>query len=266
MIKVVRIGKIDELWPVVSEQKYREGIDRNRSSFLYRGLPNAAYKLQTSLRRNCKEKAEMLEISILRNFAKYAMYEDIKLSESIWRQLIMGQHHGLPTRLLDWTYSPLIGMHFATSGEDFGSMNQHDGVLWKIDIEELNLLLPAIYKDVLKTEKAYLFTIDMMEQIVSDLDEYDKAMNNSAVVLLEPPSIDQRIINQYSYFMIVPKKLEDIEGFLEQYTKNTVKYVIDKNVKWRIRDLLDQMNINERVIYPGLDGISNWLKRHYYVK
>ncbi len=266
MIKVERIGEIDRLWSIVSEQKYRDEIDRNRSSFLYRGLPNAAYKLQTSLKRNCKGKTEILENSILRNFVKYAMCEDIKLSESIWRQLIMGQHHGLPTRLLDWSYSPLIGMHFATSGEDFGSMGQHDGVLWKIDIDELNLLLPTMYRNVLEKENAFLFTTDMMEQIVSSLYEYDKEMNNSAVVLLEPPSIDQRIINQYSYFMIVPQQMDDIEAFLERYTKNTVKYIIDKSVKWRIRDLLDQMNINERVIYPGLDGISSWLKRHYYVK
>ena len=52
MIKVERIGEIDRLWSIVSEQKYRDEIDRNRSSFLYRGLPNAAYKLQTSILDN----------------------------------------------------------------------------------------------------------------------------------------------------------------------------------------------------------------------
>ena len=86
------------------------------------------------------------------------------------------------------------------------------------------------------------------------------------MVLLEPPSIDQRIINQYSYFAIIPRKVQDIEAFFRDNTTNTVKYIIDRKLRWQIRDILDQMNINERVIYPGLDGLSAWLRRHYYVK
>ena len=46
--------------------------------------------------------------------------------------------------------------------------------------------------------------IDNFELWKNDLDKYDSDMNDSAMLLLEPPSIDQRIINQYSYFSIVP--------------------------------------------------------------
>ena len=91
-------------------------------------------------------------------------------------------------------------------------------------------------------------------------------MEKNSIVLIEPPSIDQRIINQYSYFSVIPKEIKDIEEFLEVNTSNTVKYTIDKSLKWRIRDMLDQMNINERIAYPGLDGLTRWIKRHYYVK
>ena len=86
------------------------------------------------------------------------------------------------------------------------------------------------------------------------------------MVLLEPPSIDDRIINQYSYFSIIPKHITDIEEFFNKYTNNTVKYIIDKDLRWRIRDMLDQMNINERITYPGLDGLTQWIKRHYFVR
>ena len=213
------------------EQKEDKKIGRFRSACLYRGLPNESYSLVTSLKRNCKEKQKELEKSILRNFTKYAAIEDSELKDSIWRQLIIGQHHGLPTRLLDWSYSPMMALHFATSGEDLANMENNNCVVWSIDINEINGLLPKRYRDKLNERRAY-----------------------------------QRIINQYSYFSVVPSQMNDIERFLEKHTTKTKKYVIDKKIKWRVRDMLDQMNINERIAYPGLDGLTLWLKRHYYVK
>ena len=106
----------------------------------------------------------------------------------------------------------------------------------------------------------------MLGELTENLEKYDSEMADKAMTLLEPPSIDQRIINQYSYFSVVPSQMKDIERFLEEHTTKTKKYVIDKNIKWRVRDMLDQMNINERIAYPGLDGLTLWLKRHYYVK
>ena len=225
-----------------------------------------SYHLETSLQRNCKQLKRNLEQPILRNFTKYAAIEEPELKESVWRQLTIGQHHGLPTRLLDWTHSPLVGLHFATSGENMDDMEKHDCVVWKIDIEECNSLLPDTYRKKLAQEGAYLFTIDMLKEIVPNLADYDVDLKKESMVLLEPPSIDNRIINQYSYFSIVPTDMDDIEDFFERMTSGTVKYVIDKGLRWQIRDMLDQMNINERIMYPGLDGISTWIKRHYYVK
>ena len=106
----------------------------------------------------------------------------------------------------------------------------------------------------------------MLDELVENLEEYDNEMGKKSMVLIEPPSIDQRIINQYSYFSMIPSKMNDIEQFLDNETDNTTKYVIDKKLKWRIRDMLDQMNINERITYPGLDGLTMWIKRHYYVR
>ena len=60
--------------------------------------------------------------------------------------------------------------------------------------------------------------------------------------------------------------MENIEEFLSEYTSNTVKYIIPKELRWRVRDMLDQLMLNERVLFPGLDGLSQWLERHYYVK
>lgn len=263
---VQEIHDFKEVWDIISDQAFDSRINRYRSSYLYRGMPNANFHLTTSLTRNCKELGGVLEKSILRNFTKYASIEDPGIVDSVWRQLIIGQHHGLPTRLLDWTYSPLSALHFATSGEAFSKMQENDCVIWKIDIEEINELLPDNYKARIQKEHSYLFTVEMLNEEVGCLEQYDEDMKSDAMVLVEPPSIDQRIINQYSYFSIIPKGMEDIEGFLESKTEHTIKYVIDKALKWRIRDMLDQMNVNERIMFPGLDGLSSWIRRHYYVK
>ena len=90
-------------------------------------------------------------------------------------------------------------------------------------------------------------------------------MAGNALVTVEPPSIDQRIVNQYSFFTIVPNGISNLEDYLAD-TENTVKYIIDKSLRWDLRDILDQLNMNERMIFPGLDGIAKWLARHYYVR
>lgn len=266
MIKEIHVNSLEQIKSIIFAQSYDSKIKRYRSHFLYRGMPDESFHLQTSLERNCKDKAMNLENSILRNFSKYAVKMEPLLSESIWRQLIIGQHYGLPTRLLDWTYSPLIGLHFATSGEFLKDMEEHNSVLWQIDILEMNRLLPERYRKKLADENAYLFTLDMLNQLVSDLKTYDADMQDNSMILLEPPSLDQRIINQYSYFTIVPQRIDSLEMFLDDKTFNTKKYVIDKKIKWKIRDMLDQLNINERIIFPGLDGLSEWIKRHYFVR
>ena len=277
-IKIIRIKSIEQLNKIIWNQKYHPGIKRNRSPYLYRGLPNVNFHLVTSLHRNCGEKKNVIESSILRNFTKYSAIEDPTLNQSVWKQLIIGQHHGLPTRLLDWSYSVLVALHFATSGEDLSCMDKHDCALWQIDIIEMNDRLPNRYREKLKDENAYLITVDMMDELVKGskyeqdaLKQYDEDMKNNAMVLLEPPSVDQRIISQYSYFSIIPAQIEygadelGIENFLDK-TNNTVKYIIDADLRWQIRDMLDQMNINERIVYPGLDGLTAWIKRHYYVR
>ena len=60
--------------------------------------------------------------------------------------------------------------------------------------------------------------------------------------------------------------MKDIEKFLDVNTNKTARFVIAKELRWQIRDFLDHQNITERMVYPGLDGLSKWLGRHYYVQ
>ncbi len=266
MYKTVMVDDMFGIYNLLTEQRYRPDLDRYRSLHIYRGMPNSEYRLITSLRRNCKEKSRLLEPTILANFTKYAALDDPTIEESPWKQMILGQHHGLPTRLYDWSFSPLTGLHFATSDNNLDDIDKNDAVVWRIDVDELHALLPDKYQKVMEKTKNTVFSLKMLESVCKGPFEYDEDMQGKAMLILEPPSIDQRIINQYSFFSIVPSNMESVEDFLNEHTEQTVKYVISKDIKWQVRDLLDQLNISERIVYPGLDGLSRWLARHYYVR
>jgi len=266
MIKYVEIDKIEDVLPLLVEQEYREDLTRNRGQFLYRGMSNAKFKLTTSLDRNCKDKKTELEPCILANFTKYGALEDPTIEKSIWRQMFMGQHHGLPTRLLDWSHSSLMALHFATTENNLDKMDAHDCIIWRIDMKEIHSLLPTKYTDALDEHQTSVFSVDMLNHITQTIEQYDRDMQDKAMVIIEPPSIDPRIVNQYSFFSIIPNGMDNIEEFLDKYTEKTVKYIIKKELRWRIRDMLDSQNVSERMTYPGLDGLSCWLGRHYYVK
>jgi hypothetical protein len=82
-------------------------------------------------------------------------------------------------------------------------------------------------------------------------------------LFFEPPSLDDRIVNQYALFSVMSDATQRFDEWLEghEYTYNRI--VIPGRLKWEIRDKLDSLNITERVLFPGLDGLSRWLKRWY---
>lgn len=266
MIKVVRITKTEEFMTLIAEQNYREDIDRHRSMYVYRGVPDADYRMTTSLYRNCKHLQKVLEPAILNNFKKYAVIEDPSVEQSVWMQMILGQHYGLPTRLLDWSHSALVALHFAATEIDMDKMEDHDCAVWRLDMKELHSLLPDKYQKALSESTTSIFSVKTLSNVTESLEQYDEDMQGNSMVVVEPPSIEQRIVNQYSFLSIVPMGISDVEEFLDKKTYNTVKYVIDGKLRWRLRDMLDQLNISERIVYPGLEGLSSWIARHYFVK
>ena len=266
MITVKRIDTIEGIKDLIFEQTYNADIDRTRSSYFYHGMPDANYKLTTSLSRNCKDAYKELEQPLLDYFIKYVRIEDPAINESIWKAMVIGQHYGLPTRLLDWTHSTLVALHFATLEDNLDKLRQRDCIVWRIDLRDLNRNLPAKYREYLEKKNTFVFSMDGLEEVAKDLPQYDQDMQDKAMVCFEPPSLDRRIVNQYSFFAAIPSGIKDLEAFLDAHTENTVKYVIDKKLRWELRDILDQMNVNERMIYPGTAGIAKWLARHYYVK
>jgi len=82
------------------------------------------------------------------------------------------------------------------------------------------------------------------------------------VLFFEPPSLDERIVNQFALFSLPSSPKLSLEELLHRRAAYR-RIIIPAALKWGIRDKLDQANITERVLFPGLDGLSQWLKRYF---
>lgn len=107
-------------WNDLQDKLFRDSwdtaINRYRSPYAFRGLSDKRYQLSSSLIR-LGGAYVALEQGLLRNFRKYASRSFLPTG-SIWEWMAMGQHYGLPTRLIDWTYSPYVALHFATANRE----------------------------------------------------------------------------------------------------------------------------------------------------
>ena len=248
-------------WEALQKELY--GIDKNshgryRSNFVYRGVADKSWSLQTSLQRIGKHYSDV-EGPLLRNFLKYAGPDDID-SDALLFQLAVAQHHGLPTRVLNWTTSPKVAAHFATWEEkDF----DRDGAIWCVDVVKAGALLPASLKKRLYEEKAFLFSIEMLADFKKLLKFDTLGKRSKFVLFFEPPSLDGRIVNQGAILSIMPSAHLDLKDFLEKHEHLYKRIIIPKEIKWELRDKLDQDNVTERMLFPGMDGTSRWLKRYY---
>ena len=164
--------------------------------------------------------------------------------------------------MIDWTYSPFVALHFATEHpEEY----DRDGIVWCVNFVAANNLLPKRLKAILEEEQSQTFTIDMLSAFQS-LKAFDSLAHDPFVLFIEPPSLDTRILNQFALFSLMPDPSARLDTWLEEHSDLCRRVVIPAELKWEVRDKLDQANINERTLFPGLDGLSRWLERYYTPK
>lgn len=257
----IRVSSWNDLSERLYEESWKASLERFRPTYAFRGLPDRSYDLKTSLIR-LGGAYDNLEAHLLRNFRKYA-HRDAVPGDSVWNWLAVAQHHGLPTRLVDWTYSPYAALHFAT--EDL-SLFRADGVIWCVDYVKTNERLPDKLKKILRDEGSYVFTAEMLSRAASTLAEFDRLAATEFVVFFEPPSLDDRIVNQFALFSLMSSPTARLDEWLLKHPEVFRRIIIPASMKWEVRDKLDQANITERVMFPGLDGLSRWLKRYYSPK
>lgn len=258
MTEEIAISSWAELLDRLYDDSWREEIKRFRSPFVYRGLSDADYPLIATLNR-LEGNFTHMEPHLLRNFRKYA-HRNIVERDTPWHWLSLAQHHGLPTRLLDWTVSPLVAAHFATANTE---LYHRDGVIWMVNSRKVHRMLPPRLKAEVEKEGADYFTVEMLARTVPTLADLDALAPPGFVVFFEPPSIDDRIANQFALFSVMPDASACLGRWLAGHPHVWRRLIIPARLKWEIRDKLDQANITERVLFPGLDGLSMWQKRYY---
>lgn len=171
------------------------------------------------------------EDDILERFQKYAIQYLKKEPKNIIEWLVIGQHYGLPTRLLDWTKNPLKALFFSVI-----ELSNVDGCVWACEL--------SFYSEKLEN----LDKIDSLEPYY-------------------PDQINERLIAQEGCFTLhpFPKKnvplipIENIK-FHYQAIRSLVKIIIPNKKKNDIRFDLDQFGINYRSLFPDLDGLTKQIR------
>lgn len=261
-IRDVRVKSLGALIDAVTPAEPDAHTGRWRDMGIYRGSSDADEALLTSLDRlggvSPPHGKVDLETHILRNFSRHARpYFPNPPSE--WELLFAAQHHGVPTRLLDWSYSPLVAAHFATvDGEA-----QRNRVVWRLDWRQVHRH----------------FKLPELALLIQDLDQHfgqGKAFSPWAffesdlsdtpfACMLEPPALDKRIVAQSAVFTLCTDTFRAFDAFLDAHalTSALTRFVIPAADAARIRDQLDMVAVDERHLFPHLDGVAAELRRYY---
>lgn len=229
---------------------------RAHSSLVFRGLARSSYSNRHSLARLGVD-FHALERHLIRNFRKYAHRE--RPGPTLWDWLSLAQHHGLPTRLLDWTFSPFIAAHFATA-----TSPEEEAIVWAVDCAAAHELLPGELRELLRDEGATVFTTELLAEQAPTLPALDHlAEDDPFVLFFEPPSLDDRIVNQSAVLSTLSDVRAGMDEWLQRHPDLCRAWRIPREAKGEIRERLDQANVTERVLMPGLDGLASWLSRYY---
>jgi hypothetical protein len=268
MIKVSENETIVESWTELMETFEKDfsvgdHAGRHRSYKVYRGMWDASWKLLSSLQRVNRRYVE-IERHLLRNFQKYAPQNSVVFN-TFWNWLTLAQHHGLPTRLVDWTYSPFIALHFALE-KLTKQVPATDAAIWSLNLKGLQQTLPAEVSERFRKDDASTFTYEALDDLWKTLDILNSNEKDDFLIFFEPPSFNDRIINQYALLCTTRNPRTIISDWLAERPGLYSKTIIPAALKWEFRDRLDQLNVTERILYPGLDGLCDWLKRWYSEK
>jgi len=211
--------------------------------YFFRGESRDFYSLIPKVGRMLR--SDMLtgyfnEKTILERFKNQAVGLVDPLPKSEWEWLALAQHHGLPTRLLDWSANPLVALFFAV-GEP----------MTELDIEKEKLTK----KDYKGDAAFYFLTI---KSAFVNTSEVTKPLEHKYVGIYKPAHISERIRAQSGLFTIQPEPNQPLDERLN--SRAVRKYLIPYSAREEIRKELRLFGVHQASIFPDLDGLSSYLQ------
>jgi len=250
--------EIDKLSDYISEiNKLHYDKKSQHGDLWFRGLNDKSLDLQPGI--TWRGVGERDENSMVAEFLNNSSSLSHETSESSWQQYALMQHYGLPTRLLDWTKSPLVALYFALCSD-----TKKDRMIWCIEPFQLNILA---YK------ANTIFTPDSMDEddgvdMVSYLPTHLRENKSRAVpmspIAIEQPFSNKRILAQQGCFTVHGNNNESINSLYDNKKPGDIyRFLIKENNTELLRDELFEIGIKEDTIFPDLSSLSERIIREF---
>jgi hypothetical protein len=225
------------------------------SNVAWRGHADHSWPLQPHVfRRRSRSRAargEIAEQAMLWRFALDGAHRiaNAPVTSDRLGWIVLAQHYGLPTRLLDWTRNPLIALYFAV--HDASDGDQRDGCVWALDVETLNEKQAGI--------RAILTPGAPIVQAIADTAfGEDLTVPPPAVVAMVPRQNDLRMLVQQALFTM------HVDGSPMQTLHSPipflVKFIVPAAAKESLRLALRSFGVTTGFVFPDLRGLAEELK------
>jgi hypothetical protein len=230
---------------------------------------------------------DRLENEVLETFSNHLLTYVNHLPRNDWEALAIAQHHGLPTRFMDWTTNPLVALYFACrESKKDKEGNPCDSAVYVLISE------PPRYSELRRQQKNGAAIVEEPEvpTPLSDDDGYDnfgldetseapvlaedeldtatrprgqsEAVKEGELtpfditgnVIYDPPHVSPRIRAQDGVLLACHQPMQPLEE------KDVLELVISHKAHDDIRRRLDQYGVFGKQLFPDLDGIAKWLK------
>lgn len=267
--------------PILSNPAF--GIQIYEPLFIFRGHSNhdkflllpGVFRWKDTTGYSVSEYSQM-EYNILNDFISEACRFVRNVPDGdIATWLEIAQHFGVPTRLLDFTENPLVALYFACVGSP-----QKDASVWIINEHAYNKKF-FLESALVQTSKSQNIVAQIISQEIVYQD-YQQHVGNLQYIqwpwIYKPHHHAERMNLQSSVFMIWGANRQPLTAFFlnDDYMvenqptnseKGTICHVdISAEYKPRLLKQLDSLGINEKFVYPGIDGVGRYIREKYSSK